>query len=176
MARVWDPVVRLFHWSLVVSFVLAWLTWRNEETMHMWAGYAAGGLVALRLVWGIVGTPHARFTSFVRHPRTILSYLRDIARGSEARHMGHNPAGGAMIVALILGMGGTALTGWMQYTTTYYGVDWVTHLHSALAHLVLLLILLHLAGVGLASLRHHENLVRAMITGLKRHPGPNDVT
>lgn len=174
MARVWDPLVRVFHWSLVLSFAVAWFTWRSEEVLHMWAGYAAGGLVVLRLVWGIVGTRHARFANFVRHPRTILTYLRDIARGTEARHIGHNPAGGAMIVALMLLMLATAVTGWMQYTSTFYGVDWVTHLHSALAHLILVLVLFHLAGVGLASLRHRENLVVSMITGRKRAPEPGD--
>jgi len=175
MARVWDPLVRVFHWSLVASFATAWFSWRNAEVLHMWAGYAAGGLVGLRLLWGVVGTPHARFASFVKSPRAILTYLLDIARGTEARHIGHNPAGGAMILALMLTMAATALTGWMQYTPTYYGEDWVTNLHSLLAHAILVLVLLHLAGVGLASLRHRENLVRAMITGRKRLPGPGDV-
>jgi cytochrome b len=168
MARVWDPLVRFFHWSLVLSFAVAWLSANRIEMLHMWAGYAAGGLVAMRLVWGFVGTRHARFTDFVRHPATVLGYLRDILRGTESRHLGHNPAGGAMVIALLIGVAGMAVTGWMMYTDTYYGVDWVAQLHWLIAHAVLLLIFLHIGGVALASIRHRENLVRAMVTGAKR--------
>jgi cytochrome b len=175
MARVWDPLVRLFHWSLVASFVLAWFTPHRSETIHSWAGYAAAGLIGLRLVWGIVGTRHARFSSFVRRPGEILAYLMAIARGTEARHIGHNPAGGAMILALIAGMAGIALTGWLMYTDRFYGDDGMVALHSTFAHALLVLILLHLAGVALASLRHRENLPLAMVTGVKRPPAPGDV-
>lgn len=175
MARVWDPLVRLFHWSLVASFVLAWFTPHRSEAIHAWAGYAAAGLVGLRLVWGVIGTRHARFSDFVRRPSVILAYLRAIARGTEARHIGHNPAGGAMILALIAGMAGTALTGWLMFTDRFYGDDGMVAIHSACAHGLLILILLHLAGVALASLRHHENLPLAMVTGLKRAPDAEDV-
>ncbi len=168
--RVWDPFVRLFHWSLVLSFAVAWLSPHSSETIHMWAGYAAGGLVFLRVLWGFIGTPHARFSSFVHHPSTIVAYLKAIVAGTEARHVGHNPAGGAMIVALILAMAATAFSGWLLTTDAFWGNERMSHLHHLMADGLLLLVLLHLAGVVLASIRHRENLVGAMIVGRKRAP------
>lgn len=175
LVRVWDPFVRLFHWALVTSFVVAWFTAHSMAAIHHLAGYAAGALVLLRLAWGLIGTRYARFGQFIRHPGTILGYLKAIATGSEARHIGHNPAGGAMIIVLILTMGATALTGWLTTTDQFWGVWWMQKLHDLLAHGLLLLIGLHLAGVMLASLRHRENLIGAMVTGMKRGPEPGDV-
>jgi cytochrome b len=175
LVRVWDPFVRVFHWGLAVSFAVAWFTAHSWEEIHHWAGYAAAALVVVRLVWGIMGTRYARFSGFVRNPREIVAYLGAIATGSEARHIGHNPAGGAMIVVLILAMGATALTGWLTTTDQFWGVAWVQKLHDLLAHGLLVLIALHLAGVAVASIRHRENLVLAMVSGRKRSPEPGDV-
>lgn len=166
--RVWDPLVRLFHWSLVLSFAVAWLSANFAENLHMWVGYAAGGLIMLRIVWGFIGTPYARFSHFVRSPSDVFQYLKAVASGSEARHIGHNPAGGAMIVALILGMGATVFTGWLLTTDMFWGVSWMQHLHNWSAHGLVLLVGLHIGGVVLASYRHRENLVAAMIVGTKR--------
>ena len=173
--RVWDPVVRLFHWSLVLGFGIAWFSANSWEALHSWAGYAAGGLVLMRIAWGVVGTKYARFSQFVRSPRTVLGYLKAIATGSEARYLGHNPAGGAMIIALMLAMGSTAFTGWMLTTDAYWGVVWAQELHNLVAHGLLLLIGLHLAGVLLASFRHRENLIAAMILGQKRAAEADDI-
>lgn len=175
MVRVWDRVVRSFHWTLVLSFVAAWLTSHSSENIHHWAGYAAAGLVAMRLVWGVLGTRYARFSQFVRDPATVLRYLSAILSSREARYIGHNPAGGAMVIVLIAAMGSTALTGWLMTTDTYFGVAWVEAAHSLAAHGLLLLVFLHIGGVVLASLRHRENLVRAMITGRKRKAEPADI-
>lgn len=175
MVRVWDRVVRSFHWALVLSFVTAWLTSHSSEDIHHWAGYAAATLVAIRLLWGVLGTPYARFSQFVRDPATVLRYLSAILNGREARYIGHNPAGGAMVIVLIAAMGSTALTGWLMTTDTYFGVEWVETLHSLAAHGLLLLVLFHVGGVALASVRHRENLVHAMITGRKREAGPTDI-
>lgn len=176
LVRVWDLFVRLFHWSLVTMFVVAYLSRHDAAALHHLAGYAAGALVLLRLVWGLLGTRYARFTQFVRRPKAVLGYLRDIASGREARYIGHNPAGGAMVLALLAGMLATAISGWMETTNAYFGVDWVSSMHAYAAHAVLLLVLVHLGGVALASLRHRENLVRAMVTGGKRAPGGGDIT
>ncbi len=173
--RVWDPFVRFFHWCLVLSFAVAWLSANTWEDVHMWAGYAAGALVGLRLAWGFIGTPYARFAHFVRPPGTVLAYLKAVATGSEARHIGHNPAGGAMIVALMLGMGATAFTGYLLTTDAFWGVAWMQHLHNWSAHGLILLVGVHLAGVALASFRHRENLVHAMVVGRKRAAGAEDV-
>src|SRR5579862_4099474 len=175
MIRVWDRFVRLFHWALALSFAIAWLSAQSIEALHVWAGYAAAALVALRIAWGFAGAGYARFSQFVHRPRTVLSYLRDVATGREARFIGHNPAGGAMILALLSGLIAAAFTGWMLTTDALWGVLWAQRLHSLVAHGVLLLVLGHLAGVALASFRHRENLVRAMIVGHKRAPESGDV-
>lgn len=173
--KVWDPMVRLFHWSLAGSFAVAWLTGDELMSVHEWAGYAAGSLVALRLVMGFFGSPYARFRQFIRSPGKTAAYAGDILRNREARYLGHNPAGAVMVIALLCSMAALALTGWMQTTYAYWGVDWVEESHELLANLLLVLVMLHIAGVLLASVRHHENLVRAMITGRKRAAGQGDV-
>ena len=165
---VWDPFVRLFHWSIVASFAVAWFSAARWDDLHEWAGYAAAFLVAFRMVWGLVGTRHARFSDFVYSPSSVVSYLRDISVRREARYLGHNPAGGAMILALLTAMSLTAFTGWLETTDEYFGVGWVQDTHSYAAHGMLALAAIHVGGVALASFRHRENLVRAMITGRKR--------
>jgi len=174
MVRVWDLFVRLFHWALVASFAAAWLTRHGNEDIHHLAGYAAAALVGLRVVWGLVGTHYARFRQFARGPMTVLGYLRDIVTGREARYIGHNPAGAAMILTLLVLLAGTALTGWMMTTDQFWGVDWVGKTHERLADGLLILVALHIAGVVLASVRHRENLVLAMFTGRKRAAGTED--
>lgn len=166
--RVWDPFVRFFHWGLVTSFGLAWVTAHSFEAIHHAAGYVAAALIGARMIWGVIGTPYARFSQFVRHPAAVLRYLRAMLQGREARYIGHNPAGGAMVMLLISTMAATAITGWMTTTDTYYGVKWVEDLHELSAHAVLILAAIHIGGVFLASFRHRENLVVAMITGRKR--------
>jgi cytochrome b len=172
--KVWDPLIRLFHWSLVASFAVAWISADEWDDLHNWAGYAAAALIAFRLVWGLMGPRYARFSQFVRSPGAIAAYLRDLLAGREARHLGHNPAGGIMILLLIAGLAALCLTGWMQTVDAFWGEDWVEEVHEVLANLLLVLVGLHVAGVALASLKHRENLVRAMVTGRKRAPASGD--
>ncbi|MBI2254934.1 MAG: cytochrome b/b6 domain-containing protein [Proteobacteria bacterium] len=174
--RVWDPFVRVFHWCLVASFAIAWLSAEDGRGLHQWAGYAAASLIALRLVWGIAGTRYARFSQFVRNPRSVAGYLFDILKGREARYLGHNPAGGLMIIALMVVMATLCLTGWLYTTDAFWGEEWVEETHEALANILLALVGLHVGGVIIASLRHRENLIRAMISGRKRMPGRGDIT
>jgi len=166
--KVWDPVVRLFHWSLVALFALAFATGDEIARLHIAAGYAIAALLAVRLVWGLVGPRHARFGNFVRGPRETLSYLRDMARNAASRHLGHNPAGGAMIVALLTVLAATCATGYMMTTDAYWGAKWVEHIHEAFANLAVGLVAFHVGGIVVASFAHRENLVKAMITGRKR--------
>lgn len=173
--RVWDPLVRLFHWSLAVSFALAWLTAEEWEDLHYWAGYTAAALIGFRLLWGLVGPRYARFSQFIRRPGDVARYVGAILTGREPRYLGHNPAGGLMILALLAGMALTALTGWMYTTDMFWGVEWVEETHEAAATLMLGLVGLHVAGVVLASLRHRENLALSMLTGRKRSPAPADI-
>jgi cytochrome b len=175
MARVWDPIVRLFHWGLVLSFGVAWFTSHSWPDVHQAAGYVAAGLIGMRLLWGFLGSPYARFSQFVRDPRSVLGYLLAMTSGSEPRYIGHNPAGGAMILALMAAMAATAVTGWMMTTDTFFGVEWVESAHGLVAHLLLLLVSIHVCGVVIASLRHNENLAWAMVTGQKREAREGDV-
>ncbi len=170
MIKVWDLMVRLFHWSLVIAFTVAWLTGDELKRVHEWAGYAIVGLLMVRVIWGFVGTSYARFRNFVCRPSTILSFLLDTARFRAKRYLGHNPAGGAMVIALLLVLTATTATGIMMTSDAYWGVEWVEDVHEIAANLAIVLVGLHLVGVLVASVEHRENLVGAMITGRKRRP------
>lgn len=173
--RVWDPFVRVFHWSQAALIAVAWLTEDGPKTLHQTAGYIIAGMLALRVVWGFVGPRHARFSDFVRGPSTVLGYMRAMVAGREPRYLGHNPAGGAMVVALLLTVAGTAVTGWLQTTDAFWGSSVMEEIHETLASLILVLVAAHLAGVALASMRHDENLARSMVDGRKR-PLDTDAT
>lgn len=166
--RVWDPLVRIFHWSLVSLFLVAYVTSDEWRSAHVLAGYTIGGLVAFRVLWGFVGSHHARFSNFVFRPRTVIGFLGQSARMRAPRHLGHNPAGGAMVVALLVMIGIIVTSGYMMTTDTFWGVPWVQDVHETAVNVTLGLVVLHLAGVVLASIEHKENLVSAMLTGLKR--------
>ena len=166
MVRVWDPVVRLFHWSLVTAFATAFLA-EEGGRLHDAAGYTVLGLIGVRLVWGLIGPLHARFASFVPAPGQLAAYLRELARGRPRRFLGHNPAGGAMIVVLLATVLTTAASGWLMTTDRFWGIEWVENLHEGSAWLALILVGVHVTGVLASSLMHRENLVRAMITGDK---------
>jgi len=165
---VWDWPVRIGHWLLVGAFALAWITGESEEwrLVHAFAGGTVVGVILFRLLWGFVGTQHARFASFVRGPGAVLDYVSGLFRREVSQYAGHNAAGGWAIVGL-LGLGLLAgASGWFVYEDI--GGEWLGELHEALASGMLTVALLHVAGVVVSSLAHHENLVRAMFTGLKQ--------
>jgi len=167
---VWDAPVRVFHWLMVLTFAGAWLTAESEHwrLVHVTLGYTLAGLVGFRLLWGLLGTRHARFASFVRGPRAAARYVGALLRGRPEHHAGHNPAGALAIVALLgLALVVTA-SGWA--TDGELGGDWLEELHEGAASVMLALVGVHVAGVLLGSLLHRENLVGAMISG--RKPGP----
>jgi cytochrome b len=113
--KVWDIGVRIGHWLLVLCFAVAYLTEGEPEWLHTWAGYVIATVVALRVVWGLVGPRHARFTDFVRGPSAVLGYLRDLISFRAPRYLGHSPAGGAMVVALLLMLAVTTGTGMVYF-------------------------------------------------------------
>ena len=179
--KVWDPLVRIFHWTLVAAFAVAYVTEDDWMTLHSYAGYLIGGLLAFRLIWGIVGSRYARFSDFVKSPGTVLAYLKDLSKFKARRYIGHNPAGGAMIVALLLSLVATVASGLLAYgstgagplaalfaTSSTYGSEWLEEVHEFFANFTLLLVVVHLGGVLFESLLHKENLVRSMFTGIKK--------
>ena len=113
--QVWDPLVRLFHWLLVASFVTAYVTQEERLDLHVWSGYVVGALLIFRVIWGLVGPRHARFRDFLYSPRDVLAYVWDLLRLRTTRYLGHNPAGGVMIFALLLFLALTVGTGLMLY-------------------------------------------------------------
>ena len=174
---VWDLPTRLFHWSLVVlvgtNLFLIGPRGGLDTVIHFVAGYVIFGLLVFRLAWGFIGSPRSRFADFVHRWPTVSAYLGRLLRFNPPHSVGHNPLGGWMIVFLIASIALTGFTGWIYTTDRYWGVKWVGELHEGLASTLLVLIALHLAGVALASWRHRENLVAAMLHGRKRAENDN---
>ena len=185
--KVWDPFVRLFHWTLVVGFTIAYLSGDDAGTIHEWSGYAVLGLVSARTVWGFIGTRYARFADFVCRPSTVRRYVISLLTGHPQRYLGHNPLGGMMVVALLVMLALVSVTGILALepspvsavavvaTAQANGEDerddgdgWISEVHEALAEFTLVLVMIHIAGVLIGSLLERENLVAAMITGRKR--------
>lgn len=163
---VWDLPVRVFHWLLAASFAGAWLTAEHERwrLLHVTFGCTVLVLAVLRLAWGIVGTRHARFAAFVRGPGEALRYLGGLVRGKPRHYLGHNPAGGLAVVALLALALTAAATGLATYTLGEAYED----LHEVLANLMLALVGVHVAAVVVSGWLHRENLVTAMFSGRKR--------
>jgi cytochrome b len=167
---VWDVPVRVFHWLLVLCFAGAWITAESEHwrLLHVTLGYTMAALVAFRVIWGLVGTRHARFASFVRGPRAVWTYLRSLVGPRPEHHTGHNPAGALAIVGLLGLIALTAASGWATYSEL--GGEWLEDLHELAANGLMVLVVVHITGVVVGSLVHRENLVRSMFTGRKPAP------
>lgn len=116
--KVWDLPVRIFHWALVIFFTFSYLSGEEETPLHAWSGYVIVALLVFRLVWGFIGSQHARFSDFVRSPNEVMGYTSDTLAGRARRYLGHNPAGGLMVITLIFSLFATTLTGLLTY-----GVD-----------------------------------------------------
>ena len=165
--KVWDPLLRLFHWSLAACIFGAFLV-EEGDTAHQWLGYTALGLIAFRVLWGLVGTRHARFSDWVRGPRAVATYLRERLAGRSRRRLGHNPAAAVMILLLMAGVAAVGLTGWMQTLDAYWGAEWLEELHEALAYGLLTLIGVHVLAAIVESVHYRDNLIAAMVHGRKR--------
>lgn len=194
--QIWDPLIRISHWVLAVAFLVAYFTEDDFLSTHVWAGYTVGFVILIRIVWGFIGTQHARFADFICSPIKSIKYFVELIRGRSKRYLGHSPAGAAMIVLLILGVVATGWTGVMVYAYEEQAGPMATFVmprtgitspeaqshdderfekneefweeaHEISANLTLALVLLHILGVLLASRVHHENLVRSMVTGRK---------
>lgn len=181
--QVWDPFVRLFHWALVglvlIAAVTGFFVGARALDIHIWAGMAIGALVLARLVWGFLGSGHARFASFLVGPRAVWAHLGELRSGRADRHLGHNPLGAVMILALLaclaallvsgaLGLGGVFRAGPFSSLVGFDRARRILGLHELLAFGLVGLIAAHVGGAVFESLRTRENLIGSMITGRKR--------
>jgi cytochrome b len=173
---VWDLVVRVLHAVLIASVVLAWFSTHRISAAHEPAGSVALAAALLRVLWGFTGSPHARFHQFVRGPRATLHYLRQCLARREPRYLGHNPLGGWMVLALLGCVIGLGASGWLITSDAFWGDERISELHEGLGWTLVALIALHLLGVLFASLRHRENLPRAMLDGAKQAAHEGDVS
>jgi len=178
LVKVWDLPLRIFHWLLVVGFFIAYLTEDDLLTVHVWTGYLVAGLLVFRLIWGFIGNDYARFSNFLCSPAKSIAYLKDLIALKTQRYIGHNPAGAAMIVLLLVSLLATVITG-----LAVYGADQAAgplagigsanekmweEVHEFFANFTLVLVVVHVAGVAIESYIHRENLARAMVHGFKK--------
>jgi cytochrome b len=166
--RVWDPVVRVFHWAVVAGCLLNLAVFTDGKGAHRWIGYGVAVALIVRVVWGFIGTRHARFADFVPRPAALVTYLKALAHGQESRFIGHNPAGAVMMLVLMALLAAVSLTGWLLTLDANFGNEALEDLHGALANSILVFAGLHVAAALFESWKHGENLVRSMITGRKR--------
>lgn len=180
---VWDPLVRIFHWTLVLSFTTAYLTEDTFQALHVWAGYTMISILFTRILWGFVGTTHAKFSDFYYSKQDIIIFVKETFQCKAKRFIGHNPAGGAMIFLLLMSLIITTLTGLFLYaieegqgplapflSQNWYSLkSYTNELHEFFANFTLFLILIHIIGVLVESVMHKENLISSMITGKKRN-------
>jgi cytochrome b len=175
----WDPLIRLFHWSLVFFFLLAFATGDEWMNLHQWAGYSVALLVAFRLFWGLVGTRNARFFSFVKSPQVVTRHLKAMLSLKPSHYLGHNPVAAVMVIALLTSITLVAFSGMTLIATEGLGPlagtvfstwngEWVEEAHEFFANFTLFLVFAHVVGVVASSFLERENLVAAMMTGRKK--------
>lgn len=167
---VWDPLVRLTHWSLAMSILLNGLIIDDDSKIHHLVGYAALAIVGVRLVWAVIGTAPARFSAFPPSPKGALRHLRQILSGQHRVYLSHNPLGALMVYNIWGSVALIGLSGYMMTTLTYFGVEWVEELHEALFAWLTISVAVHIAGVAFDSWMTGVNLMRAMVTGYKGVP------
>ena len=165
---VWDLPLRLWHWALAVCILAAWFTPTVYDRTHRIVGYTVLALLASRLVWGFWGSRYSRFRMVGVRLRAAPGYLWNLRRGITGRYIGLNPAGTLMLVALLLSLTVSAITGALSVTVTFFGVWWIEDTHAYASDAVIVLVVLHVVGVVLMGMLQRENLIRAMITGRKR--------
>jgi len=178
LTKVWDLPLRIFHWLLVLGFTIAYLNEEELLDIHVWAGYVVFGLLLFRLVWGFIGNHYAKFSSFLCSPAASIAYLKDVATLKPKRYLGHNPAGAAMIVLLLVSILMTTLSRFAVYGADQ-GAEPLAFIgssneklweeaHELFANLTLALVFVHITGVAIESFIHKENLAKAMVHGNKK--------
>ena len=167
LQTVWSPWLRLLHWLLAISMVTSFISHEGGGRLHEWSGYAALAAASTRVLLGFAGSGYWRFSQFVRSVPATLAYALDMVKKTEARHIGHNPLGGWMVLALLADAIATGLTGWLYTTDRFFGYEWLARLHNLFGQALIPLLMLHVAGVLFTSWRQRENLVAAMVHGKK---------
>ena len=165
---VWDPLVRIAHWLLVITVVVAYFLPAGRSLIHETAGYTVAAIVTLRVVWGWIGTPTARFSQFVTGPAALLAYLGAMLKRREPRVLGHNPAGAIMIIVLLALLTAICVSGWLLTWQSLRDHRVLQEWHGRLSDGLMIAAVLHVLGVLYASIHHHENLLWSMFTGRKR--------
>ena len=166
--KVWDPVVRGFHWGVVAGCTLNLFVLEEGRLPHRWVGYTIAGLLAVRIVWGFIGSGYARFSSFFPTPARLFPYARDLLNRREKRELGHNPLAAVMMFALMLLLGLTVTSGYMQTLDAFWGIKWVKATHEFAANAIMVLASVHALAALAESWLHRENLIWSMVTGRKR--------
>jgi cytochrome b len=182
LMKVWDLPVRLFHWSIVVLILAAWLSPEFDRmNLHMWIGYTILTLVLFRVVWGIIGSDTARFRRFLRSPVAAFRHLAHIRRREPDLEIGHNAAGGWMVLVMLALLGVQAGTGLfsnddantegpLMHLVGKGRSDWLSHIHSLNFTFIEIVIVLHVLAIGTYAVLKRQNLVRPMLTGTKIMP------
>jgi cytochrome b len=185
---VWDPGIRIFHWLLAAAVLADGLTGflatRSGLAIHLAAGTLLAALLVWRVLWGLLGPGHARFATFAYHPRTVLAHARALLAGHGRRYVGHNPLGAMMVFALLavlaaivatgtIALGGMFKQGPLAFAFAFRPATYALGLHNFLAGLLVAMITAHLAGIAFGTWRERENLVGAMLTGVKT-PNPGE--
>jgi cytochrome b len=165
--RVWDPFVRIVHWSVAVLIAIDLLNDAGANPWHRYFGYVAGALVLLRLAWGFFAPPHARLSAMAESARTLMSYIADLRTGSHRFYAGHNPAGACMAFTLWTLLLLIVITGWMLQLDAFWGDELLQTAHAVAAYVLAALAVVHVSGALVTSAVTRTNLVKAMITGEK---------
>lgn len=165
--RVWDPFVRFIHWSVALLIAIEMLHEAGANPWHRYLGYLAGLLVALRLAWGMIGSPFARLASMAHTAKRIGSYLRSARSGERPTYAGHNPLGAWMAFTLWTLTLLVVTTGWILQLDAFWGNDMAQSLHAWVAYLLSICVVVHVAGALVSSALQRTNLIKAMITGKK---------
>jgi cytochrome b len=180
--RIWDAPTRLFHWGIIVMVAAAWLTQElGWMTIHMINGYAVFAALLFRFAWGFVGSETARFRKFLKSPARALAHLAHFRRREPDTEIGHNAAGGWMVLVILVLLAvqvGTGLcaTDDVMFQGPFSDAvgqswsDWLTHIHSLNFTVIEIAILLHVVAVGAYAVGKRHDLVRPMISGWKRMP------
>ncbi len=170
--RVWDPIVRLFHWSLAFAFFANYFVTEEGESWHRWIGYFAVAWICARIVWGFVGHGAARWSDFWPTPTRVKAHVQALLAGRDVHRLGHSPLGALVMILMMAAMLGLGATGFMlEEIDRFWGEEWLESLHGFIADGLACLVALHLLAAAVESIRLRDNLPLSMITG-RRKPLP----